>query len=88
MKNFNTVTELSDTKSENKTSQYIEMARNFAAKANEIAKGSSALFAKKIEKEVLSAFRKAEQADCEYTTYVNANAAEKWLGQMIIYISQ
>jgi len=79
---FNTVNELSETKSENKTSQYIEMARNFARKANKIAKEKGGLFVKMAEKEVLSYMRKAEQADCEYTAYVNANSAEKWIEKM------
>ena len=82
MKNFNTVNEFSETKAENKTLQYIEMARKFAKEANKIAEGNDSVFAKMVEKEVLSAFRKAEQADCEYTAYINAHLAEKWVEKM------
>ena len=80
--NFNTVNELSERKSENKTSQYIEMARNFALQANKIAEKCESFMIKMSAKEVVSAFRKAEQADCEYSAYSNAHAAEVWLSKI------
>jgi len=83
-RNFNTVNELSNELAENKTATYIDMAREFAKEANIIAANNEDSFIVKMAtKEVIASFRKAEAADCEYTAYVNANHAEKWLEKVI-----
>lgn len=80
---FNTVNELAERKSENKTAQYLEMARNFAKQANEIEATTGSFIARMSAKEVVLSMRKVESCDCEYTAYVNANHAEKWLEKAI-----
>lgn len=82
-KNFNTVNELSEVACENRMQKFIELAREFAKKANKIESETESFFAKMASKEVVSYFRKSEAADCEYTAYVNANYAEKWLEKAI-----
>ena len=81
--NFNTVNELTELKSENKMAQYVNMARAFANEATLIAETSKSFMVKMAAKEVVSSMRKAESADCDFTAYVNANAAEKWLEKVI-----
>jgi hypothetical protein len=70
---------LAATKTENKSAKYLELAHGFAAKASEIRNTTSSFFTKKCAEEVIAAWRKCEGSDCEYTSYVNANAAEQWL---------
>ena len=83
MTNFNTVNELAERKSENKTLQYVEMARNFALQANKVAEKSESFIITMSAKEVVKYLRKAEAADCEYSAYANAHAAEIWLGKVV-----
>lgn len=80
---FNTVNDLSNVDSDNKSAQYLEMVRNFANQASEIAKNEVNFFLKMASKEVINYMRKAESADCEYALYANAHAAEKWLEKMV-----
>ena len=76
--NFNTVNELSNVPCENKSAKYLEMAREFAIKAQEMSKDNESFISKKYAQEAVMAMRRAESADCEYALYVAANAAEKW----------
>ena len=80
--NFNTVNELSNAKADNKTAKYLEMAFNFTVIAKEYEENDS-FMSRMAAKEVVTSWRKCESADCEYTMYVNANAAEKWLEKAI-----
>ena len=83
-RNFNTVNDLSNVKSDNKTAQYIDMAHEFAKVAERLAKDPEESFMIIMAaQEVISSWRKAESSDCEYTAYANAHAAEKWLEKMI-----
>ena len=80
--NFNTVNELSNVKCENKSAKYLEMAHNFTVIAKQYEENDS-FMSKMAAKEVVASWRKCESSDCEYTSYVNANEAEKWLEKAI-----
>ena len=81
-RNYRTVSELSDTKSDNKIAQYIQMAELFQEEAIKIAKKDDSFFSEMAMKEVMSACHKAKSGDCEYTVYINAHGAEVWLERM------
>ena len=76
-----TVEAIRTSTSNTKTSAYINLAKQLLEKANEIA-DSSKFLQDKMLKEVAFYFRKAESADCEYTAYVNAHAAEVWYSKL------
>ena len=79
------VNELQESITDNKSAKYFELVKGFGKKANEIMNNSESFFARKSAEEVMVYFRKCEQADCEYTSYVNAHAAEVWLEKAISY---
>jgi len=77
-----TVKEIKETKSDNKTIQYVELARNYAIQSNKIAKDREGFITNKIAEEIVSYLRKAEQADCEYSAYAAAHSAEVWFAKL------
>lgn len=83
-KTFNQVNDLSNAKDDSKMAKYINLAREFAHEAAKIAKENEGSFMMmKSSEEVISYMRKVESADCEYTAYINAHSAEKWLEKMV-----
>lgn len=74
-----TVIEIYETRSEKKGLQYLDLCKKLSIEADRIAsENTDQLFIKKMAEEINIYFRKCESADCEYTAYVNANAAEIW----------
>lgn len=89
MTNYNTVNELAERKAENKAAKYAKMAKQFVLKAQEIAnENEDSFFIRMAVKEIVAAWRKTEQADCEYTAYANAHAAEIWLMEIMEIVNQ
>jgi hypothetical protein len=81
---FNTVNDLSNVKAENKTAKYFEMVKAFAKEAGDLLNENKDSFLLGMAfQEIMQCFRKAESADCEYTVYANAHAAEVWLEKMV-----
>jgi len=79
MTNFNTVNELKD----KSTATYIAMALNFLNEAEKLTAAEPELFIMKMAaREVKECYTKARTANCEFTAYANAHAAEVWLGKM------
>ena len=68
---------------ENKSAEYMKIVTDFAKQACDIFRTTESFLAKNSAKEVISSFRKCEAADCEFTLYVNAHAAEIWLENAI-----
>ncbi len=77
METFNTVNELAESSTENKMVAYIKIAKDYADKAYGLL-DSERFMTKMSAKEVMSAYRNAEQCDCEYAAYAAAHDAEKW----------
>ena len=86
--NFNTVNQLADVAAENKASKYIAMARKFAEEASSIAASIDSFFVKMAAREVNDSYQKAKSSNCEYTAYINAHAAEKWLEKISERVAQ
>ena len=74
---------IAETKMENKSAKYFELVSDFAKEACNIFRTTESFFAKNSAKEVIVNFRKAEAADCEYSLYSYAHAAEIWLEKAI-----
>lgn len=68
--------------SKDKTNEYIQLAKECLKKANEIYETKTGFIMGKMRNEVTSAFRKAEQCDCEFTAYAECHNAENWLLKM------
>lgn len=78
-----TTEEIRNTKSENKTAEYMELTRECVKRANQLAKeNKDSHFMKMASLEVIGYWRKVERADCEYSAYTYAHSAEKWIERM------
>ena len=77
-----TVTEVFESKAENKTKLYIDLANVFAEQARQYL-GSESFMCSMSAQEVIKSYHKAESADCEYTAYANTYDAEKWLEKAV-----
>lgn len=76
---FNTIeTIFNDKTITNKSAAYLAACDNFEIQASQYANNDSFVSRKSAE-EVSLSYEKAKSADCEYTVYVNAFAAEVWL---------
>jgi hypothetical protein len=78
---FNTI-ETIRTNSEitNKSAAYLAACDEFEIQASQFATNENFVSRKSAE-EVSLAFQKAKNADCEYSVYVAAHAAEVWLSK-------
>ena len=84
MKNVN---EIYSTPSETKSADYVSLTGELVRSIQVLLSQREDSFALKMfEKEIVSCFRKAEQADCEYTAYINAHAAEVWMAKANDYV--
>lgn len=76
---FNTIETISnDATITNKTAAYLAACDSFEIEASKFANNENFVCRKSAE-EVSLSFDKAKHADCEYSVYVAANAAEIWL---------
>lgn len=66
--------------SDNKFAQYVELSRELAGKAKELAGQSS--FLGRMLNDVINHFRACEQADCEFTAYRECLACEEWFSKI------
>lgn len=73
-------TNIQQSSSDNKFSQYVELARELAGKATELAGQSS--FLGRMLNDVINHFRACEQADCEFTAYRECLATEEWYNKI------
>jgi hypothetical protein len=77
--NFNTIETIrTDATITDKVSTYLTACNSFEIEASKFAKNENFVSRKSAE-EVSLSYAKAKNADCEYTAYINANHAEKWL---------
>lgn len=79
-----TINEIQDSKSENKSEEYIECARAIYAEAEKKAATSELFFTKMALKEAFDCLQKATcHSDCEYAVYANCQASESWSNKVI-----
>jgi hypothetical protein len=71
---------IQESNSDNKVNEYINLARQLAVQAKELA-GQSAFLGRMLN-DVVSHFRACEQADCEFTAYRECLATEEWFNKI------
>lgn len=76
---FNTIEKISnDASIKNKVAAYLEACNSFELEASKFSNNEN--FASRKSAELVSLnYEKAKSADCEYSVYIAAFAAEKWL---------
>ena len=78
---FNTIETIrTDATITNKSAAYLAACDEFEIEASKFANNEN-LVSRKSAEEVSLAYHKAKSADCEYSVYVAANAAETWLSK-------
>ena len=70
--------EIRTSKSNNKTAEYVELAKFYMNDSQDTADTTGQHIVVKIAEEIRNYAKKAMSADCEYAAYVNCNAAEVW----------
>ena len=75
-----TTAQIQSSDSDNKLQQYIDHARYLVGKAKELA--GSSTFLNRMLDDAINHFRACEQADCEFTAYVECHATEEWYNKI------
>lgn len=78
---FNTIESIrTNAAIDNKCAAYLAACDQFEIQASQYANNDSFISRKSAE-EVSACYVNAQNADCEYTVYVNSHAAEQWLSK-------
>ena len=86
METLKTANEISESNIENKSKAYFQIAKDAASQIGHLV-DSTDFRIKMSAREVISYWRKAEQADCEYALYRTARMAEGWLEKTMTLVN-
>jgi hypothetical protein len=75
---FNTIEKIYKSKDIANSAAYLAACDSFEVEASKFANNES-FYCRKCAEEVSLAYSRAKNADCAYSVYVAAHAAEKWL---------
>jgi hypothetical protein len=74
-----TTNAIQESNSNTKGLDYVNLSKRLIENVTELgAKDNENFMVKNAYQELMSSYRKLEQANCEYTAYVSCQAIEKW----------